>query len=190
MLKLCVFCGSNLGAQPEYREAAMQLGKRMVERDLELVYGGATVGLMGVLADAVLANGGRVTGVITNQLADKEIAHSELQDLHVVSSMHERKALMETISDGFVALPGGIGTLEETFEILTWAKLGLHSKPCGLLDTLGYYNGLMTFLERMVEEGFLRNLLNEKFVVDQTPEGLLEKISTQMKVAATASDSD
>src|SRR5450631_2451172 len=156
MKRICVFAGSSSGSRKEYLAAAQELGQAPVRRQIGLVYGGARVGLMGALADAVLAAHGHVTGVIPEALAVKEVAHEGLSDLRVVASMHERKALMADLSDGFIALPGGWGTLEEFFEVLTWAQLGLHQKPCGLLNVNGYFDGLLAFLDDALEEGFVR----------------------------------
>jgi len=147
---VCVFCGSYAGDRTEYRDAAVALGEELVARGAGLVYGGGRIGLMGVLADAVLAAGGRVTGVIPDHLMTREVAHAGLTDLRVVSSMHERKQLMFELSDAFVALPGGLGTLEELLEISTWAQLGLHRKPIGILDVLGYFDGLVSLLDHAV----------------------------------------
>ena len=155
MKKICVYCGSNPGLNPRFREAAIELGNELVARDLGLVYGGASVGIMGVIADTVLAGGGEVTGVIPLALNEKEIAHPGLTKLHVVASMHERKALMAELADGFIALPGGWGTIEEIFEVLTWAQLGFHQKPCGLLNEQGYYDHLFAFLEHAIEQQFV-----------------------------------
>ena len=155
MKRVCVFSGSSPGADPAYRAAATDLGHQLAERGIELVYGGAHVGLMGVVADAALADGGRVTGVIPQSLVDREIAHPAVADMRVVESMHERKALMADLADGFVALPGGMGTLEELFEVYTWTQLGLHSKPLGLLDVRSYYAKLVAFLDHAVEERFV-----------------------------------
>ena len=154
--RVCVYCGSSLGADPAYREAAEGLGRRLAEAGLAVVYGGASVGLMGVLADAALAAGGEVIGVIPQALVDREIAHRHLTELRLVESMHERKALMVDLADAFVALPGGAGTLDELFETYTWAQLGVHRKPCGLLDVDGYWGGLLAFLDHAVTEGFVR----------------------------------
>jgi uncharacterized protein (TIGR00730 family) len=156
MKRLCVYCGSAMGLRGEYRAAAESFGRLLVEEKIGLVYGGGNVGLMGVLADAVMAGGGEVMGVIPQALVDKEVAHFEVTRLHVVKTMHERKAMMAELADGFVALPGGYGTLEELFEILTWAQLGFHPKPVGLLNVAGYYDPLLGFLDRMVDEGFLK----------------------------------
>nr|WP_085915296.1 MULTISPECIES: TIGR00730 family Rossman fold protein [Pseudonocardia] len=156
MSTLCVFCGSNPGRVPEYVAAARRLGALLADAGIGLVYGGASVGTMGELADAALERGGRVVGVIPEHQLAGEIAHDGLTELHVVGSMHERKAMMAELSDGFVTLPGGIGTLEEFAEALTWSQLGLHAKPVGLLDTAGYYRDLLAFFDHAVAEGFLR----------------------------------
>ena len=174
MKRICVFCGSSPGASPAYAAAAAQLGTTLAKRGLGLVYGGASVGLMGVLADAALEAGGSVVGVIPAGLAHKEIAHEGLTALRIVGSMHERKAVMAELSDGFVALPGGMGTLEEFFEILTWAQLGLHAKPCGLLNVGGYFTPLLAFLDRAVEERFVKPVHRALIHVDDTPERLLD----------------
>ena len=155
--RICVFAGSSAGNRPEYLDAARALGRTLAARAIGVVYGGARVGLMGALADAAMAGGGRVTGVIPSALVAKEIAHEGLSDLRIVSSMHERKATMAELSDGFIALPGGCGTLEELFEVITWGQLGLHQKPCGLLNISGYYDGLLAFLDHAVAERFLRH---------------------------------
>lgn len=156
MRRLCVFCGSSSGVQEAYAEQARRLGELMVRHGLELVFGGGHIGLMGVLADSVLAAGGIAIGVIPQALVDKELAHGGLTDLRVVSTMHQRKALMADLSDGFVALPGGFGTADELFEILTWAQLGLHAKPIGLLNVAGFFDSLLTWLDRAVHDGFVR----------------------------------
>lgn len=156
MHRICVFCGSSVGADPRYQAGAENLGRLLAARGIEVVYGGGSVGLMGALADATLAAGGRVIGVIPRTLWEREVGHRGLTALHIVESMHERKALMAELADAFVALPGGAGTLEEFSEVWTWAQLGLHAKPCGLLDIGGYYDPLIAFLDRMVEQRFLR----------------------------------
>ena len=156
MRRLCVFCGSNRGVDPAYAQAAKSLAGVMVQRGVGLVYGGGSVGLMGVVADAVLEAGGEAIGVIPRSLWEREIGHRGLTEIHVVETMHERKAMMAELSDGFIALPGGLGTLEEIFEIWTWAQLGLHAKPCGFLDVADYYSPLAQFLDRGVEAGFVR----------------------------------
>ena len=155
MKAVCVYCGSNPGTRPVYAAAAKAMGAAIARRGLTLVYGGGKVGLMGILADSALAAGGHVVGVIPEFLALKEVAHPGLSELRVVASMHERKAVMAEISDGFIALPGGIGTMEELFEIWTWAQLGQHRNPCGLLAVGGYYDGLVAFLDRMAADGFV-----------------------------------
>jgi uncharacterized protein (TIGR00730 family) len=172
-----VFCGSSAGARPIHRDAAAALGAELVRRGLELVYGGARVGLMGVVADAVLGAGGRVTGVIPSSMVDRELAHTGLSDLRIVSTMHERKALMERLSDGFVSLPGAMGTLDETCEMLTWGQLGLHVKPCGLLDVDGYYTSFLALLDRAVSEGFLRPQHRAMVLVDTAPDALLDRLA-------------
>ena len=156
MRRVCVYCGSNAGARPAYAAAAAALAAALAERGLGVVYGGGNVGLMGVLADAALAAGGEVIGVIPRALVELEVAHFGVSKLEVVESMHERKARMAELSDAFLALPGGLGTLEELFEVWTWWQLGFHAKPCGLLDVEGYYAPLVAFLDRAVAEGFLR----------------------------------
>lgn len=175
MKRICVYCGANPGNRSKYRDGARQLGRLLAGRGLGLVYGGATVGLMGVLADAALEAGAEVIGIIPEALMGQEVAHFGLTDLKVVTSMHERKALMAAMSDGFIALPGGLGTLEETFEILTWAQLGIHAKPCGLLNVGGYFDGLVAFLDHAVDEGFIRPQHRELLMVAGQPELLLDR---------------
>jgi uncharacterized protein (TIGR00730 family) len=153
---ICVFCGSSSGSQDAYRAAAEAVGKRLAERKLRLVFGGGSCGLMGVVADAAIAAGGQVTGVIPKAIERREFAHRGLSDLRVVDSMHQRKAMMAELSDGFIALPGGLGTLEELFEVLTWAQLGIHEKPVALLNVAGYFDPLLALLDHHVREGFLR----------------------------------
>ena len=178
MKSVCVYCGSNTGRLPAYSEAARQLGSALVERGLGLVYGGASVGIMGVVADTVLALGGHVKGVIPESLVRKEIAHRGLSELRVTASMHERKTLMAGLSDGFVALPGGIGTLEEVFEAWTWAQLGLHHKPCGLLNVAGYFDGLVAFLDHAARERFVRAATRSMLIVGDDPGGLLDRFES------------
>jgi hypothetical protein len=175
MNSICVFCGSSPGNDPAYTEAAQRLGRTLAERDTTLVYGGGHVGLMGVVADAALEAGGEVIGVMPRSLVDREIGHKGLTKLHVVGSMHERKALMSELSDGFVALPGGNGTLEEFFEVLTWAQLGEHGKPCGLLNVAGYYDPLLKVFDQMVEKDFLRGAHRELVLVADDPSSLLQR---------------
>ena len=178
MRRLCVFCGSSEGNDPAYLQAARALGETLARSGIGLVYGGASVGLMGVLADAALVAGGEVTGVMPRALVEKEIAHGGLSDLRVVGSMHERKALMAELSDGFVALPGGIGTFEELFEVWTWAQLGHHTKPCALLNVRGFYDGLIAFLDKVVERGFMNDAHRSMLIVAQQPMELIERLET------------
>ena len=175
MKSVCVYCGSNEGRLPVYAEAARSLGSALVERGLGLVYGGASVGIMGVLADTVLSLGGRVTGVMPESIVRKEVAHRGLTELHVTSSMHERKMLMADLSDAFVALPGGIGTLEEIFEVWTWTQLGFHAKPCGFLNVAGYYDGLIAFLDHTVAERFVKEANRAMLIVSDAPSDLLDR---------------
>lgn len=174
MQRLCVFTGSNPGGHPAYAAAAGELARALAGHGIGLVYGGASVGLMGVVADAALEAGAEVVGVIPQTLVDREIAHPGLSDLRVVGSMHERKALMADLSDGFVALPGGLGTLEELFEVYTWTQLGLHSKPLGLLDVRGYYAHLATFLDHAVAEQFVTPEHREVLVIEESAEAMIE----------------
>jgi uncharacterized protein (TIGR00730 family) len=171
--RLCVFCGSSAGREPAYRHLAESLARALAERGIGIVYGGARVGLMGALADAALAAGGEVIGVIPQALVEREIAHRGLTELRIVASMHERKALMAELADGFVALPGGIGTLEELFEVWTWGQLGLHAKPCALLDTDGFYGPLAAFLDHLVDAGFVREAHRAMLLTAHSPEELL-----------------
>lgn len=177
MKRICVFCGSSPGARPEYVEAARRLGHTLASKGIGLVYGGAKVGTMGQIASAALEAGGEVIGVISEQLVEKEVAFTGLADLQVVSSMHERKARMVELSDGFIALPGGLGTFEEFFEALTWAQLGIHHKPCGLLNVCGYYDKLIAFLDHVIEQQFVKSEYRAMVLVDEDPERLLEKFA-------------
>jgi uncharacterized protein (TIGR00730 family) len=178
MPRICVFTGSSNGRRTTYRAAATLLGQTLVARGYELVYGGARVGLMGAVADAVLAEGGHVIGVIPQALVDREVAHTGLPDLRVVSSMHERKALMSDLSDGFIAMPGGWGTLEELFEVLTWGQLGLHRKPCGLLNVDAYFDPLLAFLRHGFEEQFVRTEFERMLLVSTSPATLLDAFAS------------
>jgi len=171
--RVCVFAGSSEGVRPEYRAAAEGLGRLLASRGIGVVYGGGRIGLMGALADAALAAGGHVTGVIPGALATREVAHDGLSDLRVVTSMHERKAMMADLSDGFIALPGGWGTLDEFFEILTWAQLGLHRKPCAILNVEGYFDRLLSTVDYSIEEGFLRREYGSMILVSESPDALL-----------------
>ena len=172
MKRICVNCGSSPGFSPEYMGAARSLGSALVEQDIELVYGGADVGLMGEVANTVLQLGGSVTGVIPKSFADK-VSHTKLTTLHVVDSMHERKAMMFDLSDAFIALPGGYGTLEEISELLTWAQLGLSNKPCGVINTNGYYDMLFEFLDGAVTEGFMKQIHREMLLVSDSADALI-----------------
>jgi uncharacterized protein (TIGR00730 family) len=174
---VCVFCGSYAGTRPEYRETAIGLAEALVAGGARLVYGGGRVGLMGVLADAVLAAGGEVIGVIPHHLVSHEVAHQGLTELRVVGSMHERKRLMFELSDGFIALPGGLGTLEELLEIATWGQLGLHRKPIGVLDVRGYFAGLVSLLDHAVAEGFLQPRHRELLLLDGNAASLLGRLA-------------
>lgn len=178
MKRICVFCGSSHGARSEYIQAAEQLGNTLVKKNIGLVYGGGRVGVMGMIARTVMANGGEVIGVIPQKLADKEVAFTELSDLRIVDSMHSRKALMEELSDGFIGLPGGLGTIEEFFEVLTWGQLGIHQKPCGILNINGYFNKLIEFLDHTVSEQFIDEEHRSMILIDEMPEGLLQQFET------------
>ncbi len=173
-MKICVFCGSSLGRDRVYKQAASLTGTLLARRGTELVYGGGHVGLMGVVADAALAEGGQVTGIMPRALYEREIAHRGLASLVVVDSMHERKAEMAKRSDGFIALPGGAGTLEEMFEQWTWAQLGVHQKPCGFLNTKGYFDPLRSMIERFVTEGFMRPEYADMLVFSEVPSEILD----------------
>jgi len=174
MRRICVFCGSSEGSRPEYRAAAEEMGAELVRRNIGLVYGGGNVGLMGIIADAVLKVGGEAQGVIPENLMALEVGHKGLTKLHVVHSMHERKALMADLSDAFVAMPGGFGTLEEFCEVLTWTQLGLHAKPCGILNILGYYSPLLAMFDHAVEERFLKPENRALVLAGESPTDLLQ----------------
>lgn len=176
MRSVCVFCGSSAGRSDVYRASAIQTGELLTSKRATLIYGGGRVGLMGILADAVLAGEGSVIGVIPRFLATRELAHAGCTQLHTVDSMHERKALMAGLADAFIALPGGLGTFDEFCEIISWSQLGLHTKPVGLLNVAGYYDGLLMQIDRAVEEGFCRPEHRELFVVDDDPSGLWDKM--------------
>ncbi len=178
MKRICVFSGSSPGGRPEYRSAARRLGEAFAGKGIGLVYGGANVGLMGELAHAVLDAGGEVIGVIPKSLVEKEVAFTALADLRVTESMHERKALMADLADGFIAIPGGLGTLEEFFEVLTWAQLGIHAKPCGLLNVESYFEMLLTFLDFAVAERFVKDTHRSMLIVEKEPAELLERFES------------
>jgi uncharacterized protein (TIGR00730 family) len=177
MERVCVFCGANVGAGEVYRAAAERLGQTLAQRGLEVVFGGGGIGLMRVVADAVMAAGGRMIGVIPQALVAKELAHRGVSDMRVVASMHERKALMAELSDGFIALPGGYGTLEEFCEVLTWTQLGLHAKPCALLNVAGYYDALLRLFDHAVAEQFVVPANRELVLIDDDPDALVERMS-------------
>lgn len=174
MKRICVFCGSSPGVRPEYARAAREMGREMAERGIGLVYGGGHVGLMGIIADAVMEHGGQAVGVIPEGLMRREVGHRGLTELHVVASMHERKQRMADLSDGFVAMPGGYGTFEEFCEVITWSQLGIHPKPCGLLNVLGYYDALLAMFDHGVAEGFIRPQHRQIVLQDTRPAALLE----------------
>lgn len=175
MRRICVYCGSNTGVRRVYADVARELADVLVRHEIELVYGGADKGIMGVLADAVLEQGGRVHGVIPQMLVDKEVAHQGLTEQHVVASMHARKTMMAALSDGFVAMPGGFGTLEEIIEIITWGQLRFHDKPCGLLNVDGFFDRLLDYLDHVSVEGFLREENRNMLLVDRDPTALIQK---------------
>jgi len=183
MRRVLVFCGSSPGRLPDYVEGARELGAELAARGLGLVYGGGRVGIMGAVADAVLAAGGDVVGVIPRVLAEREIAHTGVTDLRVVETMHERKALMESLADGVIALPGGFGTLEELFEIVTWAQLGIHAKPIGLLNVAGYWDQLLTFIDHVVDERFVRPEHREALLVADSPAELIARMEDYQPIA-------
>lgn len=176
MKNITVFCGSNSGFRADYAEAAQNLARLFVQNNIRLVYGGGNVGLMGIIADEVMRAGGEVVGIIPDSLDKKEVGHRGITELRVVESMHERKAQMAELADGFIAMPGGIGTFEEFFEILTWAQLGFHEKPCAVLNIAGYYDGLLALCDNAVNEGFLRPAHRQLILEDSDPEILLEKM--------------
>lgn len=182
---IAVYCGSSTGRDPSHAAAANELGVALAARDIQLVYGGASVGLMGVLATAALAGGGRVVGVIPRMLQQRELAHRQLAALHITETMQERKTLMAELSDGFLAIPGGIGTLDELFEMWTWRQLGLHDKPFGLLNLGGYYDALLVFLDRAVAEGFLRPETRALLVVEYSVPELLDALHARGHTATT-----
>ena len=178
MKQICVFCGSSPGAAQDYIQITRSLGLALAKRNLTLVYGGASVGLMGQMANACLEAGGDVIGVIPRKLVEMELTHNQLTQLHVVETMHERKSLMAELAGGFIALPGGLGTIEEIFEVLTWSQLGIHQKPCGLLNTRQYFDDLLKFLDVGVEQMFIETTHREMILIDQNPVNLLDKLAT------------
>ena len=182
---LCIYCGSSPGRSGLYASSAILLAEALVSRNITLVYGGAGIGIMGILADNVLKLGGQAIGVIPKALAHKEVVHQNLTELHITQSMHERKMLMAELADGFIALPGGIGTLEELFEIWTWAQLGFHNKPCGLLNIDGYYDLLIGFLDHALEEQFVKKHHHSLLMVEKNPDALLERFASYQPPAVT-----
>jgi uncharacterized protein (TIGR00730 family) len=176
MRRVCVFCGSSSGSRPIYAQVAHRLGTLLAQAGVGLVYGGARVGIMGMIADSVLSSGGEVIGVLPDFLFNKELAHAGLTELHIVASMHERKAKMAECADAFIALPGGLGTFEEIFEMLTWTQLGVHKKPCGLLNVEGYFDPLRAQLDRAVSDGFLRPVHRDIALVEEDPTVLLSRL--------------
>ena len=180
MRSLCIFCGAKSGNNPVYNEAAVNMATTMARQQIELIFGGGKVGLMGVLADTMLAHGGKVQGVIPQGLMDEEVAHTGLTKLHVVNTMHQRKELMYKISDGFIAMPGGFGTLDEFFEILTWSQLGLHKKPIGFLNVNGFFDNLINHFELIVREGFVSQSLINRIVVEEDEAQLLKKLESNI----------
>jgi len=175
---IAVYCGSNNGRDPAYMEAARALAESMARQNLTLVYGGGNIGLMGVMANTMLVNGGKAIGVIPHKLADLELAHEGLTELHLVETMHQRKAMMAELADAVIALPGGLGTMEELFEAMTWTQLGYHAKPCGLVNTDGYYDALLHFMDHMVKEHFVRHVHRELLRVNHSPVELIEQLKT------------
>ena len=176
MKRICVYCGSSVGSQPEYAEAARALGSAMVKRGIGLVYGGGNIGIMNVVARRLLEGGGEVIGVIPKDLLDRGLALKEVTEMRVVETMHVRKAMMAELADGFIALPGGLGTFEELFEIWTWAQLGIHAKPCGLLNTCGYFDHLVRFIDHAVEQRFVEPVNRDLLLVDTVPGTLLDRL--------------
>ncbi|OIJ11619.1 Rossman fold protein, TIGR00730 family [Anaerobacillus arseniciselenatis] len=176
MKKIAVFCGASQGCDPCYMEAARALGKLLAEEKIDLIYGGSRMGLMGAVADAVIEAGGNAIGVIPKKLMTVEVAHDQLTELHVVEGMHERKAMMAQLADGFIALPGGAGTLEEWFEVLTWSQIGYHQKPCSLLNINNYYTPLIGLFDHMIEQGFVKKEYKELIILEDDPVKLLQKL--------------
>ena len=185
MQSVCVFCGSSTGTDPAYAEAARSLGRTLAEANVRLVFGGGHVGLMGIISNAVIDAGGEAIGVIPHFLVERELAHDGLSDLRIVDTMHERKAMMSDLSEGFIALPGGTGTLEEFFEVLTWAQLGEHRKPCGLLNVAGYYAPLITIFDHMVHKGFLSAFNRSIVLVESEPAALIQRLEDYEPPAKT-----
>ncbi|MBN2041800.1 MAG: TIGR00730 family Rossman fold protein [Spirochaetes bacterium] len=177
MNKICVFCGSSCGNNPVYTEAAKELGRLFAANNITLIYGGAKVGIMGVLADEILEAGGKVTGIIPKFLRDSEVAHNDLTELILVTTMHERKDLMQKEADGFIAMPGGLGTIEEIFEMITWGQLNLHKKPCAFLNINGFYDLINGFLENAVKEGFIEKEIKDIIIIESDPAAVMDRFS-------------
>lgn len=175
MKRICVYCGSSPGSHPEYMKMAELLGQELAKQRIDLVYGGGSVGMMGILAGETHKNGGHVIGVITRHLMDMEVGYTDLTDLRVVDTMHERKAMMADLADGFIALPGGFGTMDEMFEVLTWAQLNIHSKPCGFLNVNGYFDKLIDFIDHMIDQQFVSDTCQSLLLKDDTPNGLIRQ---------------
>ncbi len=178
MKKIAVFCGSSTGFDPCYVEAARALGKKLAEEEITLIYGGARAGCMGAVADAVIENNGKAIGVIPKKLMRVETAHDKLTELHIVETMHERKAMMAELADGFIALPGGSGTLEEWFEVLTWAQIGYHQKPCSILNINNYYTPLLALFDHMIEQGFVREEYRQLIIMEDDPAQIIARLKT------------
>ena len=180
---ICIYCGSSPGERPVYADAAEALARELVSRGIEVVYGGSCKGIMGVLADAVLERGGRIYGVMPHSLVRKEVGHAGLTELHMTETMHERKSLMADMADGFIAMPGGLGTLEEIIEVVTWGQLGFHEKPCGLLNVDGYFDGLLAYLRHAEQEGFVKSAHREMLLVESEPAALLDRFAAYVPPA-------
>lgn len=185
MKRICVFCGASTGTNPLYQEAAIAMGKTLAEHKIDLVYGGGNKGLMGMVADATIDNGGRAFGVIPKALVDREEAHTRLSEQFIVNTMHERKTMMATLSDGFIAMPGGFGTLEEFIEIITWAKLGFHQKPCALLNINNFYDGLLTYFDQLVDEGFVKGTMRDLVLTGDSPATVLDAMQNFVPLELT-----
>lgn len=185
MKRICVYCGSSMGQQGIYKDAAETLGRELAQRKIELVYGGGDVGLMGAIARAAIDAGGYVIGIIPTSIYDKEVGNPGVQELYVVHSMHERKTMMAQLSDGFIALPGGFGTLEEYIEVITWSQLGFHHKPCGLLNIGGFYDGLLQFFDHQTSEGFIRQTMRDLVLSADTPREMLDLFANYEPIATS-----
>ncbi|MDE5414621.1 TIGR00730 family Rossman fold protein [Alkalihalobacterium chitinilyticum] len=190
MKRICVFAGSNVGASPEFEQGAVRLGQLLAEQNIELVYGGSKIGLMGSIADSVLQSGGKVTGVMPKNLFKREIIHPLVTEFHETETMHERKALMSELADGYIALPGGIGTFEELFEVLCWAQIGIHKKPIGALNVLNYYDPVSELIKKAATAGFMPQANVDLLIIEKQPEMLLEKMFNQNKGIRTEEEID